>query len=91
MSPGDTLSLVTNSNAPVMGRGFPGGSDSKESTCNAGDLGLTPGLGRSLEKGMVTQYSYLEDPMDRGTWWVTVHAVAKSWTNTFTFLVIGNS
>ena len=44
-----------------------------------------------LEKGMVTQYSCLEDPMGRGTWWVTVHAVAKSWTNTFTFLVIGNS
>ena len=51
MSPGDTLSLVTNSNAPVMGRGFPGGSDSKESTCNEGDLGLTPGLGRSPGEG----------------------------------------
>ena len=41
-----------------------------------------------LEKGMATQYSCLEDPMDRGAWWATVHEVAKSWTrvstNTFT-------
>ena len=34
--------------------GFTGGSDDKESACNAGDLGLIPGLGRSLEKGMGT-------------------------------------
>ena len=33
-----------------------------------------------LEKGMATQYSCLEDPMDRGAWWATVHEVAKSWT-----------
>ena len=51
MSPGDTLSLVTNSIAPVIGRGFPGSSDSKESSCNAEDLGLIPGLGRSPGKG----------------------------------------
>ena len=46
--------------------GFPGGSAGEESTCNAGDLGSVPGLGRSLEKGMATQlqYSGLENSMD---------------------------
>ena len=39
--------------------GFSGGSDGKESTCNAGDLGSTPGLGRSLEEGMATHSSAL--------------------------------
>ena len=45
-------------------RGFPGGSDSKESACNAGDLGLIPGLGRSLGggQGNPLQYSCLENP-----------------------------
>ena len=39
--------------------GFPGGSDGKESTCNAGDLGLIPRLGKSLEKGKATHSSIL--------------------------------
>ena len=39
--------------------GFPGGSNSKESTCSAGDMGSIPGLGRSLEKGMATGSSSL--------------------------------
>ena len=43
--------------APSLG--FPGVSDSKESACNVGDLGLTPGLGRSLEDGMATHSSIL--------------------------------
>ena len=62
--------------------GFPGGSDSKESACNAGDLGLIPGLGRSPEEGNDNplQYSCLENPMDRGAWWATVGGVAKSQT-----------
>ena len=63
---------------------FPSGSDSKESTCNEGDLDLIPGLGRSpnLEKGVVIHSSILawEDPMDRGTWWAIVRGVTKSWT-----------
>ena len=44
--------------------GFPGGSDGKESTCNAGDLGLIPGLGRSPEggRGNPVQYPCLENP-----------------------------
>ena len=48
--------------------GFPGGSDGKESAYNAGDLGLIPGLGRSLGEGngYPLQYFYLENPMDRG-------------------------
>ena len=57
--------------------GFPGGSDSKESSCNAGDLGLIPGLGRSPEEGNVypLKYSGLENSMDRGAWQATVHGV----------------
>ena len=48
--------------------GFPAGSDSKESVCNAGVLGLIPGLGRSPGEGNGNplQYSCLENPMDRG-------------------------
>ena len=48
--------------------GFPGGSDSKESACNAGELGLTPGLGRSPgeRNGYPHQYSCLENAMDTG-------------------------
>ena len=47
--------------------GFPGGSYSKESTCNAGDPGWIPGLGRSPEEGngYPLQYSCLRNPMDR--------------------------
>ena len=50
---------------------FPGGSDSKEYTCNAVDLGLSPGLGRvpGGGHGNPLQYSFLENPMDRGGWW----------------------
>ena len=50
--------------------GFPGGSDCKVSACNAGDLGLIPGLRRSPGEGNGNplQYSYLENPMDRGAW-----------------------
>ena len=61
---------------------FPGGSDSKESVCNAGDLGLIPGLGRSPGEGNGNplQYACLEHPMNRGAWWATVHRVTKSWT-----------
>ena len=49
-------------------RGFPGGSEGKESACNSGDLGSIPGLGRSPgeENGNPLQYSCLENPMDRG-------------------------
>ena len=62
--------------------GFPGGSDSKESACHAGDLGSIPELGRSPgeENGNPLQYSCLENPMDSGAWWATVYVVTKSQT-----------
>ena len=59
--------------------GFPTNSVSKESTCNAGDPGLVPGLGKSSGEGNGNplQYSSLENPMDRGAWRSTVHVVAR--------------
>ena len=62
--------------------GNPGGSDGKMSTCNVGDLGSVPGLGRSPGggHGNPAQYSCLENPMDRGAWQAAVHRVAQSWT-----------
>ena len=62
--------------------GFPSGSEVKASACNAGDLGSIPGLGRSPGEGNGNplQYSCLENPMDGGAWWATVHRVAKSRT-----------
>ena len=62
--------------------GFSCGSAGKESTCNVGDLGLIPGLGRSPGEGNGNplQYSCLESPMDRGAWWPIVHGITKSWT-----------
>ena len=69
---------------------FPVGSDSKESTCNAGDPGFVPGLGRypGGENGNPLQYSCLENPMDRGSWWAAAHGIAKSWPqlSDFTFI-----
>ena len=61
---------------------FPGGSDCKESAYNVGDPGSVPGLGRSSGEGNSNpfQYSCLENLMDRGVWWATVHGVAKSQT-----------
>ena len=60
--------------------GFPGGSDSKESACNAGDPGLIPGLGRSPGEGSgyPLQYSYLENLIDSRAWQAIVHEVAMS-------------
>ena len=54
----------------------------KISTCSAGDLGSIPGSGRSPGEGngYPLQYSWLENPMDRGAWWATVRGVTKSWT-----------
>ena len=62
--------------------GFPVGSDDKESTCNARDVDLFPGLVRSPGEGngYPLQYSYLENSMDRGIWQAIVREVTKSWT-----------
>ena len=76
---GKVMSLLFN----MLSRlGFPGGSEVKASACNAGDLGSIPGSGRSPGEGNGNplQYSCLENPMDRGVWWATVHGVAKSRT-----------
>ena len=70
---------------------FPGGSDGKVSAYNVGDLGLIPGLGRSLGEGNGNplQYFCLENPMDRGAWKAIVLGVTKSWTqpSNFTFIL----
>ena len=62
-----------------------GGSEVKASACNAGDLGLIPGSGRSPGEGNGNPLQY--SSMDGGTWWATVHGVSKSQTrlNDFTF------
>ena len=57
----------------------------KNLSANVGDTGdavSLPGLGTSPgeENDNPLQYSYLENPMDRGAWWATVHGIAKSWT-----------
>ena len=76
------MNFLTN---PIVYQGFRGGLLSKKSACNAGDAegtGLTPGSGRSSagRHGNPCQYSCLENPMDRGAWWPTVHRVAQSQT-----------
>ena len=62
--------------------GFPGGSEVNVSARTAGDLGSIPGLGRSPGEGNGNplQYPCLENPMDGGAWWATVHGVAESRT-----------
>ena len=62
--------------------GFPGGSDGKESTYNAGDPGSIPGSGRSPAEGngYLLQYFCLENSMDRRAWRATVYKVEKSQT-----------
>ena len=65
----------------VFALGFPGGTSGKE-TASMGDsepMGSILGLGSSLERGNENplQYSCLENLMDRGAWWATLHRVAK--------------
>ena len=61
----------------ILLRSFRGGSNGKESACNAGDKGSIPGMGSTPAggNGNPLQYSCLENPTDRGAWWA-----AKSWT-----------
>ena len=65
-----------------LDEGFPSSSVGKESACNAGDVALITGLGRSPGEGNVIplQYFCLENSMDRGAWWATVHGIAKCQT-----------
>ena len=62
--------------------GLPWWFSSKEPACNAGDEGLIPGSGKSLQGGHDNplQYSCLGNPMDRKAWWATVPGVTKSWS-----------
>ena len=65
------------------GWGFPGGASGKEDDAgDTRDVGSSPGSGRSPGEGHGNplQYSCLENPMNRGAWWATVHGVAKSVT-----------
>ena len=65
-----------------MDQEFPGGSDGKASAHNTGDLGSISRLGRfpGERNGNPLQYACLENSMDGGAWWATVHGVAKSQT-----------
>ena len=67
---------------PLKLFGFPWELRGKGSACNAGDMGSIPGSEKSPGggNGNLLQYSCLENPMDRGTWWATVLRVAKSQT-----------
>ena len=69
----------------TFSQGFLGGSDSKESTCSVGDLDSIPGVGRSPGEGngYPLQYSCLENSIDRGAWWATVHSqrIGHGWGN----------
>ena len=86
------LSITTSTLFPsichvVMGpAGFPGGSISKESACNEGELGSIPGLGRlpGGGHGNPLQYSCLGNLMDRGAFWAAVHGVTESDTTEVT-------
>ena len=66
----------------ILNLDFPGTSDGKESACSTVDPGSIPGSGRSPGggNGNPLQCSCLENPMDGGAWWATVHGVTKSWT-----------
>ena len=87
------LSYLSCCGSPFISLGFPGGSDGKESACNAGDPGLILGLGRSLGKGMATHtsiHAWRIPRGDRGAWQATqstgLQRVEHDWTtNTFTF------
>ena len=74
------VTIVDNTVLLKFAYNFPCGSDGKESACNAGDLGLISGLGRSPGEGTgyPLQYSYLENSMDRRGWRATIQAVAKN-------------
>ena len=84
----DFLNLHTDSKINIKMKvtppqwGFPGNSDGKAPACNAGDLSLILGSGRSMEKenGNPLQYPCLVNPIDRGVWQATVHGVTKSLT-----------
>ena len=76
------LVIVVDVMVSQINSGLPYSSNSKESACNAGDMGLIPGPGISPGEGSGNplQYSYLENSMERRAWWAIVPGVAKSQT-----------
>ena len=86
---GKIMSLLFNMLSRLVFQPDLGGSKVKASACNAGDLGSILGSGRSPgeENGNPLQFSCLENPMDGGAWWATVHGVAKSRTRLRTSLL----
>ena len=78
----DTESIEPYNLGLYIYNGLPGGSEGKESACNAGDPGQIPRWGRPPGEGNGNplQYSCLETPVDRGAWRAAVHRVAQSWT-----------
>ena len=76
----ETVLFILSLNQYLATSGFPGGSDGKESACNAGDLGLIPGLEKSSGggHGNPLQYSCLKNSTDRRDWRATVHGVKES-------------
>ena len=80
----------------ILNYGLPQWLSGKESSCNAGDVGWIPGLGRSPRggddsHGNPLQYSCLGNSMDRGAWWATVHEITKEsdtteWLNTHAYV-----
>ena len=75
------LIVLTDKDLLLINKGFPGGSDGKESACNVEDPCSIPGSGRSPGRGHSNplQYSCLENPMDRGAWRVIFCWVTNSW------------
>ena len=73
------LCLNSGNKTRKLQTGFPGGSDGTEPDCIAGDPGSVLGSGRFPGEGNSTplQYACLENPMDRGAWWATVHGNLK--------------
>ena len=80
LDPGRPDSLETIIGKKKKKKNFPGVLDNKESACNAGNPRSIPGSGRPPREGTGNplQYSRLENLMDRGTWWATVHGVTES-------------
>ena len=72
---------------------FPSNSEGKAFACNAGDLGLIPGLGKSSRggNGNPLQHSRMENLMDEGAWRATIHGVAKSQTRLSTWIQLLSS
>ena len=64
---------------PLHGPSYPSSSNGEEPACNAGDLGSIPGLGRSPGEanGNPLQYSCLENSIETGAWWATVHGLQR--------------